>query len=51
MNQQSNVPDTNAESEPKDRPVNENVGFYLSTMIKIHDPNTKEVLVQMRGDN
>jgi hypothetical protein len=51
MNQQSNVQDMNTESEPKERPVNENVGFYLSTMIKIHDPNTKEVLVQMRGDN
>jgi hypothetical protein len=30
---------------------NEQVGFYFSSGIKITDPNTKEVLVQMRGDN
>jgi hypothetical protein len=42
----------NQQQESNDsRPANENAGFYLSTMIKITDPNTKEVLVQMRGDN
>jgi|APCry1669192319_1035405.scaffolds.fasta_scaffold125543_2 hypothetical protein len=51
MNQQSEMPNQSTETEPKERPVNENVGFYLSTMIKIHDPNTKQVLVQKRGDN
>jgi hypothetical protein len=30
---------------------NENAGFYFSSSLKITDPNTKEVLVQMRGDN
>ena len=30
---------------------NETGGFYFSSSIKITDPNTKEVLVQMRGDN
>jgi hypothetical protein len=30
---------------------NEQVGFYFSSGIKITDPNTKEVLVHMRGDN
>jgi hypothetical protein len=30
---------------------NEHGGFYFSSGIKITDPNTKEVLVQMRGDN
>ena len=30
---------------------NENAGFYLSSHFKIYDPNTKEVLVQQRGDN
>ena len=30
---------------------NENGGFYFSSSVKITDPNTKEVLVQMRGDN
>jgi len=30
---------------------NEHGGFYFSSHIKITDPNTKEVLVQKRGDN
>lgn len=30
---------------------NENAGFYFSSFLKITDPNTKEVLVQQRGDN
>ena len=30
---------------------NEHGGFYFSSGIKITDPNTKEVLVHMRGDN
>ena len=29
---------------------NEHGGFYFSSSIKITDPNTKEVLVQKRGD-
>ena len=29
---------------------NEVGGFYFSSGIKIFDPNTKEVLVQKRGD-
>jgi len=29
----------------------EHGGFYFSSHIKITDPNTKEVLVQKRGDN
>lgn len=29
----------------------EETGFYFSSAIKIFDPNTEEVLVQMRGDN
>jgi hypothetical protein len=36
--------------EPK-KPVNESSGLYFSSSIKIYDPNTTEVLVQMRGDN
>ena len=36
------------QTEPK---PNEQGGFYFSSGIKITDPNTKEVLVQMRGDN
>lgn len=26
-------------------------GFYFSSFLKISDPNTEEVLVQIRGDN
>ena len=26
-------------------------GFTFSSFIKIHDPNTQEILVQLRGDN
>ena len=33
------------------RKPNENGGFYFSSFLKITDPNTKEVLVQKRGDN
>ena len=37
--------------EKKDKPVDEQGGFVLSSAVKIYDPNTKEVLIQMRGDN
>lgn len=30
---------------------NETGGFYFSSFLKITDPNTKEILVQVRGDN
>ena len=30
---------------------NEHVGFYFSSSVKIFDPNSKEVLVQKRGDD
>lgn len=36
----------NVEKKP-----NEQAGFYFSSHFKIFDPNTKEVLVQKRGDN
>lgn len=29
---------------------NEHGGFYFSSFVKIFDPNTKEILVQKRGD-
>lgn len=34
---------------PKTKP-NDSVGFCFSSFIKIYDPNSKEVLVQKRGD-
>lgn len=33
-----------------ERKPNERAGFHLSSSIKITDPNTGEVLVQMRAD-
>jgi hypothetical protein len=41
-----NTQDSKAEVKP-----NESGGFYFSSFLKITDPNTKEVLVQTRGDN
>lgn len=38
-------------SQNVDKQPNENGGFYFSSFLKISDPNTKEVLVQKRGDN
>ena len=38
------------QKEPSTRP-NETGGFYFSSSVKITDPNTKEILVQIRGDN
>lgn len=45
----SDSPKENDKSQGK-KP-NEQGGVYLSTHLKIFDPNTKEVLVQKRGDN
>lgn len=30
---------------------NEQAGFYFSSSVKIFDPNSKQVIVQKRGDN
>lgn len=32
------------------KPVNESGGFYFSSIVKIYDPKTEEILVQVRGD-
>lgn len=29
---------------------NEDIGFYISTHLKIYDPNTKEVMLKKRGE-
>jgi hypothetical protein len=47
MNNQQNQKPT--EDKTEKRP-NELGGFYFSSHLKIHDPNTKEVLVKLRGD-
>ena len=41
----------NKPSERQEVKPNEHGGFYFSSGVKITDPNTKEVLVQIRGDN
>jgi len=42
--------DPQKQEAPEKKP-NENAGYYFSSHIKIFDPNTKEILVQKRGDN
>jgi hypothetical protein len=39
------------EDKEDKKPVNEHGGFYFSSMVKIYDPNSEEILVQVRGDN
>ena len=46
----SENPEQQLDHEDK-KPVDEKTGFYFSSAVKIHDPNTTEVLVQIRGDN
>jgi hypothetical protein len=47
----SEKPEKEEPVKEEKRPVNELSGFFFSSAIKIYDPNTKEVLVQQRGDN
>jgi hypothetical protein len=37
--------------KPDSTPVDEQGGFIFSSSIKITDPNTKEILLHMRGDD
>lgn len=39
------------EKTEKSTKPNESSGIYFSSSLKITDPNTDEVLVQMRGDS
>lgn len=39
------------ENKTPEPSLNETGGFYFSSSIKITDPETQEVLVEMRGDN
>lgn len=48
MNTNETVPQV-IQKKPEAKP-NEHGGFYFSSHLKIIDPNTKEVLVQTRGD-
>lgn len=49
VGKKSETDDKKPEIQPK-KP-NENNGVYLSSHIKIYDPNTKEVFVQKRADD
>jgi len=44
----TNTPKPQEIKSPK---PNDQAGFYFSSSVKITDPNTKEILVQKRGDN
>jgi hypothetical protein len=49
INQENNTkPQLTEEYGPK---PDESGGFYFSSFLKITDPNTKEILVETRGDN
>jgi hypothetical protein len=50
INKDMNEHEQKKETEPSKK-TNEVGGFYFSSSIKIFDPNTKEVMVQQRGDN
>lgn len=50
MNEKSSKSPDPAQKKPETKP-NEHGGFYFSSHIKIFDPNTKQILVQKRGDN
>jgi hypothetical protein len=50
MKEKSSESQENKVTAPEKKP-NENGGFYFSSHLKISDPNTKQVLVQKRGDN
>ena len=49
MNDKSTESKTVTQERPGPKP-DELGGFYFSSFVKIHDPNTKEILVQTRGD-
>lgn len=42
---------TDKKDQTLDTKPNEVVGFYFSSSVKIFDPNSKEILVQKRGDD
>lgn len=50
MNEKRPESQVKEEKKPESKP-NEHGGFYFSSHVKITDPNTKEVLMQKRGDN
>jgi len=51
INKEMNKHNSNSEPNIPERKPNEVSGFYFSSGVKIFDPNTKEVIVQKRGDD
>lgn len=51
MNENMEEKSLKKDDQPKEKKPNETGGFYFSSFLKITDPNTKQVLVQTRGDN
>lgn len=49
INNKSTTDEKN-QDKPEKKP-NEHGGFYFSSSVKIYDPNSKEVMVQKRGDD
>jgi hypothetical protein len=49
MNEKAETLNSETPEKPGPKP-NEIGGFYFSSFLKITDPNTKEILVQTRGD-
>ena len=47
----TNTESQNKSPEQPEKKPNETGGFYFSSSIKIFDPETKEILVQKRGDD
>ena len=49
MNEKVEESKSEIPEKPGPKP-NETGGFYFSSFLKISDPNSKEILVQTRGD-
>jgi hypothetical protein len=48
---QNNNTKTQATSVSQKNKPNDSAGFYFSSFVKIFDANSKEILVQKRGDD
>lgn len=50
MNETTENKELGKQPQHAERKPNEVGGFYFSSSVKISDPNTKEILVQTRGE-
>ena len=51
MNEQKESSPNLNQTEKNNDALKDYGGFYISTSIKITDPDTKEVILQIRGDS